>query len=111
MTAEQAIAALDRQLAKHGDTVTLYRYDGQPRAKIDEVTVKGFVRPVKNDELVGDIKLDDIKIILSPTGLGGMSSLKKGHKALVNGRELNIELPKPTRMQDVLVRYDVVARG
>ena len=110
MTPSEVIAALDRQLANHGDTVTLYRYDGQ-RAKVDEVTVKGFVRPVKNDELVGDIKLDDTKIILSPTGLGGMSALKKGHKALVNGRELNIEIPKPTRMQDVLVRYDVVARG
>ncbi|SER57783.1 hypothetical protein [Rhizobium sp. NFR03] len=110
-TAQEAVAQLDKDLALTGETVSLYRYDGSPRAKMHEVSVNAFVRPVKNDELVGDIKLTDLVVIVSPTGLDGLVPLKKGDKALVEGRELNIEIPKPIRMQSALVRYTLLVRG
>jgi hypothetical protein len=111
--AEEAIAELDKALALTGEVISLYRYDGSvsPRMKAHEVTVNAFVRPVKNDELVGDIKLTDLVVIVSPSGLEGLAPLKKSDKVVVDGRELNIEIPKPIRKRNALVRYTLLVRG
>lgn len=111
MTPSQAIAALDRQLAKHGQTVTFYRYAGTPRVKVDEVTVRAFVRPVDSEDLIGDIKQDASKVAASPTGLAGFLPFKKGDKAFIGGKERNVDIPKPIEMLDVVVRINLVVQG
>jgi hypothetical protein len=114
MTPAETIAALDRQLAEHGETVIVRRYtssSGTPRPKIDIEDVPAFVRAVKAEELVGEIDMTASVVALSPTGLSPLLPLKKGDKLVIQGRERNIELPKPILVQNTLVRINLLVAG
>lgn len=114
MTPEQAIAALDRQIEAHGQSVVFRRYTastGNPRPKTDH-DCRAFVRPVKAEELVGSIINTFSAAVLSPTGFPAeLLPIRKGDKLVIDGTERNIELPKPIKMNDVLVRYDLMVAG
>lgn len=113
MTPARAIAMLDSQLAQHGQTVVVRRYTapgGNPRPKTD-ITVKGHVRAVRSDELVGDISATHSAVVVSPTGLAALLPLLKGDKVVVQGRERNVDLPKPVLMKDELVRINLLVAG
>lgn len=108
------IADLNAALADAGETVTVRRYlapTGSPRPKTDIEDVPAAVRPVKPDELVGDIQQSDLVAILSPTSIGALLPLKIGDKVLIAGAEKNVQFAGPIRVQDVVVRIKLVLRG
>ncbi|KRE02593.1 hypothetical protein ASE61_15055 [Bosea sp. Root670] len=116
MTPAQAIAALDRQLAQHGETVTLQRLAGAAVAQ--EVTVPAFVRGFAPQELVNGITQQDSKLILSPTDLSGWSSggvdspvPVKNNRIVIAGRVRAVEAAAGIRLGGVLVRIECTVRG
>lgn len=107
------IARLDDALARRGETVVLRRYtapSGDPRPKTD-ISAKASVRADKGEELVGTIDQTWSKAVVSPTGIAALLPIRKGDKLVVQGRERNIELPKPILIADVLVRIDLFISG
>ena len=113
MTPAQVIADLDQHLADHGQAVTLRRYGtpvGNDRPKTD-IAINGFVRAIRAEEMVGAIEATASNVTISPTGIGSLLPLKKGDKLVIDGRERNVELPKPKKMADMLVRIDLVVAG
>lgn len=113
MTPAQIIADLDAALARRGEDVTVRRYtapSGDPRPKTD-IEARASVRAVKPEELVGEIDQTSSKVVLSPTGLSALLPLRKGDKIVVQGKERNVELPKPIFVDGTLVRIDVMVTG
>jgi len=106
-TAAQAIAKLDLALAKAGEDVSVHSVTaGVPDAG---VTVRAAVRGFEPDELTGDIRQNDRKVILSPTGL--TVEPIKGRKIKIAGKTYNIEHAEPFRMGATVVRYECQVRG
>ncbi len=98
MTPSQAIAMLDRQLARHGEDVSL-----------NGGTKRAFVRGYKPDELVGDVRQTDRLVVLSPTDLGAQPV--RGGKVVIAGKTHNIEAAGLTLLANTLVRIDLRVRG
>jgi hypothetical protein len=111
MTPQQAIAKLDRAIAKNGQTVSLRR--GTSSAPTATATLKAHVRGYDPDELVGGITQKDSKVILSPSSLkawpGGM--LQENDWITIDGRVRSIVAAVPLKMNDVLVRIELQVRG
>ncbi len=108
-----AIADLDKALAETGQNVTLRRYtapSGSPRPKTD-LGVRAFVRPLKDEELVGRFDHTYSKVIFSPTDSAALLPMKKDDKVVIDDRERNVEFPKHIRYQDVLVRIELLVAG
>jgi hypothetical protein len=113
MTPASAIASLDRQLAEHGEDVVVRRYtapSGTPRPKTD-IAARASVRAVKPEELAGEIDQTSSKVVMSPTGLAALLPLRKGDKVVVQGKERNVEIPRPIFVGGTLVRIDVMVTG
>lgn len=109
-----AIARLDQSLRRRGEDVIVRRYTstaGDPRPKIDTPPLRAFVRAVKAEEMVGDIKATHSAIVLSPTGLAALLPLVKGDKVVVQGRERNVDLPKPILLDNQVVRINLMVAG
>jgi len=108
------IADLDAAFARgRGENIVIRRYTattGNPRPKID-IPVRATVRPVKPEELIGGIDQTFSKVVLSPTGLSSLLPLKKGDKAVIQGRERSIEFPQPIFDGNVLVRINLLVAG
>lgn len=114
MTPAEAIAMLDGQLAENGERITVRRYtapSGTPRPKTDTENVPAAVRAVRAEEVINDVKQTHSSVVLSPTGLGALLPLVKGDKLVIQGRERNIDLPKPIFLQGTLVRIDLLVAG
>lgn len=112
-TPAEIIARLDASLARRGEEVVVRRYTattGTPRPKID-IAVRASVRPVNPEELVGGIDQTFSKVVLSPTGISELLPLRKGDKVVIQGRERNIEFPKPIFDGDTLVRIKLTVAG
>lgn len=108
MTPAGAIASLDRQIAKHGQTITLRR-PGTPNI---DVTVQAFVRGFQPAELVGGIEQGDAQVILSPTSLGLWPlPVTIGDKVLIAGAPKDVQAPEHVRMLDTIVRINLQVRG
>jgi hypothetical protein len=112
ITPADAIAELDRALNESGEVVIIRRYTGtgNPRPKT-EVQVPAFVRPLEAEELVGNIDSTFANVILSPTHVGALLPLRKDDKVVVDNKERNVELPKPIKMRNVLVRVKLLVGG
>lgn len=113
MTPQQAIAKLDRAIAKNGQTVTLRR--GTATAPAATATVKAHVRGFKPDELIGGIDQNDSKVVLSPSGLAGWpgGAPKKGDWITTDpaGSTRTIVAAEPIKMNDMLVRIELQVKG
>lgn len=111
MTPQQAIAALDRSIAKYGQTVQLRR--GTTTAPVATASVKAHVRGYKPDELVSGIMQNDSLVILSPTGLeewpGGTP--KKDDFVTIDGRLRSILAVGLFKMRDQVVRIEMQVKG
>jgi hypothetical protein len=120
MTPSQAIAALDRQLSAHGESVALQRF---PDGSDDPVSLpcRGFVRGYRADEIVGGIEQTDSKFILSPTPIaaasawpgsaGGEPWPEIGDWLVIAGRRRRIEAVAAIRLADVVVRIEGQVKG
>ena len=113
MSPEHAIGALDRQMARHGQKVVLRRYTGtgNSRTKTDLADVPAFVRAVKADDLVGEVKQTSLRVTVSPSNIMSLWPLKTSDKALIDGVEREIIAVKPIKLADTLVRCDLVVTG
>jgi hypothetical protein len=109
MTPGAAIAMLDRQIAQHGETVTLLRI-GNPDVTLD---VQAFVRRAMVDDLVpgADPAQYGTVIVLSPTGLTTFVPPLRGDNVTVSGRQAFIEEVETVRMADAVVRYNLRIKG
>lgn len=111
MTPASAIAMLDRQLAAHGETVTLRR--PVANAAAIEVDVLAFVRGYRPDELAGGIQQGDSEVVLSPTSLVAPwpDLPKRLDKVLIDGRLRNVEMANAVRIAGEVVRINLMVRG
>lgn len=107
MSPDQAIAALDRQIALHGQDVVL-------RRGATDYPMRGWVRGYRPDELAGGIQQGDSDVVLSPTGLaaaGFPDRPKRGDKLLTTGRLRNVEYADPVQIGGKTVRHNLQVRG
>lgn len=115
MTPAAAIAMLDRQLAAHGQKVTVRRYTDPAhvdRPKVELVDIPAFVRAVSADEIVGDVKATCSKVILSPTDISTFWPLRDSDKVVIDDRERAVLAPvKPFKMANTLVRCELTVAG
>lgn len=129
MTPDAAIAALDRQLARHGEDIVISRVVKRGGVNVTvSVTCRAFVRAVSADEIAGKITVDDMKVIISPTQIiaagwpGADENIVAGNavdqripkssdKVLVQGRPREIKAPKPKLLNGEWVRSDMVVAG
>lgn len=108
MTPAQAIAALDRQLAAHGQTVILRK--GNTMA--GQATVRAFVRGVTADDIVGNITQTDKKVTVSPTGLEAYGTPGSNTIAVIDGAPSNIiGKPEVIKINDIVVRINMMVKG
>jgi hypothetical protein len=122
------IVELDRSLAVDGEDFVLRRVVGTNSPINTDVFCRGFVRGYQPEELTVAIIQGDAKIILSPTQIvggswpggapptGAAAALdrrvpRRGDKAVVQGRVLNIEAAAPIYIDNVLVRLELQVRG
>ena len=108
MTAAEAIAMLDRQLADHGEDITLRHMAGGAISSTE--TPRAFVRGYKPDEVVGAIQQGDGKVTISPSGL--VSAPKFNDKVVIGGTKVrNVQAVEEIRLAGVVVRYNLQVRG
>ncbi len=107
MTPAAAIAMLDRQIAAHGEPVTLRRI-GTPDTTLP---VNALVRRAVVDPIVpgGDAAQAATGMVLSPTGL--TMTPTRGDQADIAGRRVNIEEAEPVRMGASVVRWNLKVSG
>lgn len=113
MTPVQAIAALDRQLAVHGQLVKIRR--GTKDAPIATITLDGFVRGFKTSDVVpgSAISQKDSKVVLSPTSLSGWPSPmpKEGDWCEIDGQFRSIVAATTLKIDNVVVRVELQVKG
>ena len=105
MRAEQAIASLNRQLAKHGQDVTLRRV-GQP-----DKTVHGFVRRLVPQGLANGANEGRSSVVLSPSDFADWPSLPSDRDAVAIGAGVMAEVLEPVdviSIDNVPVRISLV---
>lgn len=103
MTPAQAIAALDRQIDKHGSVVFFAR-QGVPQQE-----ARAFVRGYKSEELVGLIEQMDRKLVVSPTSLAAFLP-KEQDRTTVGGKSGTVEDVDPVEIDGVVVRFNIRVR-
>lgn len=110
MTPTHAIAALDRQLAAHGEPVTLRRV-GTPADTT--LAVSAFVRRASVEELApgADAAQAMTMIVLSPTGLTTFVPPLRGDQADIAGRRVHVEEVEAVRMGATVIRYNLQVAG
>jgi len=122
MSPQDAISALDRQLAQHGQSVTL-RHQPDPNVAAVDVTLNAFVRDYRPAEIINGSGLaqGDTLITLSPKAITAANwpgsvttSADKSvptilDKIKVAGVWRKIKAPKPIYLGGTLVRIDLVA--
>lgn len=115
MNPQNIIASLDAAIARYGQTVTLQRtaIDASSGAITvsDEVTCPAKVRTFGPQDLdAGDVQ--DIQVILSPTGIGAFGIPNRDDRILINGNPSNIEQIGPLYYGGgQLVRVNLLCRG
>ena len=121
MNAAQSIASLDRQLAAHGQDITLRRV-GSPNV---DATVRAFVREYKARELTEEVVQGDTEVVVSPTSVlaaswpGALAQSdgtdirvpRKGDKVIIAGRLRTVQAPAPVYIGATLVRINLQVRG
>lgn len=110
MTPNAAIAMLDRQIAAHGEPVTLRRIGN---ASDITLAVRAFVRRASVDDLApgADAAVADTMLVLSPTGLTTFVPPMRGDQADIAGRRVNVKQVETVRMGASVVRYNLMVTG
>jgi len=126
--AQFEIAQLDLSLAVDGEDFTLRRVTGTVSPSNTDVSCRGFIRAYGPEELTVAIIQGDSKIIMSPTQIiagswpggtppnGPNAALdarvpRRGDKAVVQGKIMNIQDANPIYLDNVLIRIELAVRG
>jgi hypothetical protein len=114
MTPQTMISRLDRALSPTGESVSLQRtaIDSSTGAITvsDEVTCPAQIRAYAPQDLAAG-EVQDIRVILSPTGLGAFGVPGKDDRIVINGNPSNIEQIGPIYYGGQLVRLNLLCRG
>lgn len=118
MTPDEAKASHRRMMRVAGETITIRRYtapSGTPRPSVTQ-DVTARVTGYAPNELVGGIAQGDRRLVVLADDLatGAVTlPLKKGDKAVVRGKELNIEAVDDStrRVSGVLIALELQVRG
>ncbi len=119
MTPAAAIAALNRQLALHGQHAVLRRstWVGTTKTNFD-VAIRITLRGYRPEELLGGITQGDSQVVLGPTEIaaagwpGGMVDVPHaGDQIIAAGRARSIIASAPIYLGGELVRLDLQVRG
>lgn len=117
MTPDSIKAEYRRMMNARGETVTIRRYSGSGASRAwSEADVVAVVSDFMPHELVGGIVQGDRKIVVLAQDLIDAQApldLRKGDKAVVRGRELNIEAADDNtrRVAGVLIAFELRVRG
>ena len=114
MTPDTLIARLDAALAHYGQSVTIQRTAVDAAGGVTvaaEVTCKAAVRVFGPQDLESAGDVQDIKVILSPTGLGTYGVPSRDDRLLIDGDPANITQIAPLYFGGRLVRVNLNARG
>ena len=113
MTPQTIIAETDRAIAGYGQTVTIQRTEVDPDTGgitvSDSVTCPAAVRTSAPQALEGDIV--DIRVVISPTGLGSFGLPSRDDRILIDGNPSNIEQIGPLYYGGTLCRVNLLCRG
>lgn len=120
-------AALERALARKGETIILRRLTLAPLAvqSAIDVTCRAFVSGYRPEELIGGITQADSLVIISPKEIiasqwpGGQPPTsastanlpRRNDKAVIQGRERNVEAVGPFYVDGELVRIEMRVTG
>lgn len=107
MTPAQAIAALDRQLARHGKTV-MHHVMANGAPVMPGTPCRAFMRQMKPDELIGGLTQKDRKVTISPTSIAAIS---EGDRIVTAGKAYRVEVAEPLRVDGVVVRFNMTVKG
>lgn len=104
MTPDEAKESLNRFLQDEGEIVGI-------KHGADEDTTLARVTGYAPDELIGDIRQGDVKIIARAEGMSFIPA--RADKVTVRGKILNIEFvdANTRRIQGVLIALEIRARG
>lgn len=116
MTPASIRADYRESMLRVGEAIMLRRYSNPAtRTFVDYAT---YARPVNYQphELVGAIQQGDVNLIVLAEDLetaGFPFPVRKGDKAVVDGKELNIEAPdnNSRRVKGVICAYELRVRG
>ena len=115
MTPQTIIARLDAAIAQYGQTVTLQHTAVDPATGgvtiADEVTCAAAVRVYGPQDLEAGGDVQDIRVVLSPTGLGAFGIPSRDDRLMVDGDPANIQQIAPLYFGGALVRVNLLARG
>lgn len=113
MTPEVIIAETDKAIAGYGQTVTIQRTAVDPDTGgitvADQVTCPAAVRTSAPQDLEGDVV--DIRVVLSPTGLGAFGVPSRDDRIIIDGNPSNIEQIGPLYYGGTLCRVNLLCRG
>jgi hypothetical protein len=119
MTSEQAIAMLDRQIARNKQTVTLRKLPST------DITVPALVRSSTATELIGGLTQGESLVIVSPTQINAagwpgvqeagksdvrVPSKNRGDSVVINNQNRVVQNANPFYINDVLVRIEIVVK-
>jgi hypothetical protein len=114
MTPHTMISGLDRALAYTGESVTLQRtaIDASTGGITisDEITCPAQIRSYAPQDLASG-EVQDIRVILSPTGLGSYGIPSRDDRVVIKGNPSNIEQIAPLYYGGQLVRVNLLCRG
>lgn len=101
MTPTEAIAALDRQIAAHGQSISF-------RRGADTAAMTAFVRGYRPEQLVGLITQADRQVALSPSHLGAFGVPKEQDDVQINGEFGKVQPGvEQVHIGDTLVRVNL----
>jgi len=114
MNPSTIIARTDAAIAGYGQSVTLQRtaIDGATGgvSVTDEITCAAAVRNfIPQDLEAGEVQ--DIRVVLSPTGLGAYGVPSRDDRILIDGNPSNITQIAPLYYGGTLCRVNLLCRG
>lgn len=106
MTPAGAIALLDRQIAAHGEAITITRGATTQAAR-------AFVRRAVVDPIVAgaDAAQATTMLVLSPTGLSAITAPARGDIVTLGGRDAFLDEAEPIRIADTIIRWNLKVKG
>lgn len=114
MTPQTLISRLDAAIAGYGQSVTLQRTAVDPAtgtiSVTDTVDCPAAVRTSAPQALEGG-EVVDIRVIVSPTGLGNFGLPSRDDRIVINGNPSNIETIGPLYYGGQLCRVNLLCRG
>lgn len=114
MTPQTIIARTDAAIAGYGQTITLQHTAVDPATGgitvADQVTCPAAVRNFEPQDLeAGEVM--EIRVVVSPTGLGAFGIPSRDDRVLINGDPANIVQIAPLYYGGTLCRVNLLCRG